>query len=511
MDNQLNNGFCPECGALLRDGVCPSCGYGAGQGQEGAADGFDGGYASADANQTYAGQTDPNQTYEGQTDVNQTGAGQTDAAGQPAGGTEPRNYEKYQAAMNNNMNQNGYYQNNADPNNMYNQNNADPNNMYYQNNANPNNMYYQNGYGGQQQQQNMYYQQPGANNYYGNQVPQEKKSKKGVVIAVVIAIVLCVGLLIALIALAVSAVKSASSVDDTTYTYEDSNGNEFSFGGDDEEDDFDISDDDEDEWDSDMWDTEGTGSYDEDLLAFVDDIDWNDTSWMEEPENYTPEEVYDDYYECYISLCSCIDENVSYEMVHTNWEEVDEDQNVCIRVNYYQLEGDIPNLDEINEELRYQAAWPGDIYFSMSDEFEDEFDEYGPGYVVSVDSYVTYNDEEKISVVSDIYYESATSVRKLLYGVNIDLTTGEIMKNNRMLDISDEFLEEYKDICEYQNGTVSIFDELDNDELREFFEDRDDLIIYYTPCGLEVGINYETDERYGWVSATLVDYEQYLR
>ena len=124
---------------------------------------------------------------------------------------------------------------------------------------------------------------------------------------------------------------------------------------------------------------------------------------------------------------------------------------------------------------------------------------------------MTYNDEEKISVVSDIYYESATSVQKLIYGVNVDLTSGEIIKNARVLDISDEFLEEYKDICQAQNGYMNIFDEFDNDDLREFFEDKDDLILYYTPCGLEVGINYETDERYGWFSATLTDYDKYLK
>lgn len=438
MENQLDNGFCPQCGALLRDGECPSCGYGAGQ--------------------------NPGQTYGDQTDGAVESAGGT----QPAGEMQPRNYERYQSSMNNNM-------------------------------------YYQSDNGSQQQQEYMYYQQPGANYYNNQQAPEKKKSKTGVVIAVIIALVLVVALIIAVVFLTFSAMKSVSGVEENrSYTYEDDFGNDFSF-------DEDVSDDGGNVWDSGVWDTYEGDGYDEDLLAFVDDIDWDDTSWMEEPENYTPEEVYDDYYECYIGYANCIDENVPYQMVHNNWEELDEEKNVCIRVNYYQLEGDIPNLDEINEELRFQAAWPGDNYLDYMDDFEEEFNEYGPGYVVYVDSYVTYNDEEKISVVSDIYYESATSLRNLLYGVNIDLKTGEIMKNNRMLDISDEFLEEYKEICEYQNGTISVFDELDNDELREFFEDRDAVIIYFTPCGLEVGINYETEERYGWVSATLTDYEQYLR
>ena len=31
MNTQYENGFCPQCGALLRDGVCPCCHYQAAQ------------------------------------------------------------------------------------------------------------------------------------------------------------------------------------------------------------------------------------------------------------------------------------------------------------------------------------------------------------------------------------------------------------------------------------------------------------------------------------------------
>ena len=443
MENQLNNGFCPKCGALLRDGVCPSCGYGESEKQPEMPNGFESN-AEAGADSNLGSAMQPESTE----------------------GTQQRNYEKYQAGVNE---------------------------------------YYQNGYD-QQQQQNFYYQPTGNANYNNGQVPP-KKSNKGPIILAIVAGVVCMIVVIAIVAV-ISGVKAYHKADSQEVADTD---DEMYF---DDYDDEELLDDKEaemeDDWDSSDWDDTDTG-YDEELLAFVDDIDWDDTSWKEEPENYTPDEVYDDYYECYISPCNCIDENVSYSMVHNSWEETDREQNVCIRVNYYQLEGDIPNLDDINEELRFQAGWPGDIYFDRPEEFAEEFEEYGPGYVVSVDSYVTYNDEEKISVVSDIYYESATSVQKLIYGVNVDLTSGEIIKNARVLDISDEFLEEYKDICQDQNGYMNIFDEFDNDDLREFFEDKDDLILYYTPCGLEVGINYETDERYGWFSATLTDYDKYLK
>jgi hypothetical protein len=430
MDGQLYNGFCPNCGALLRDGVCPSCGF----------------------SESDAEMETENTEYSGQ-----------------------RNYERYQNSYLNQVNTS--YDSQGDYN--YNQ-NAYTQNQYYQNTGNAQGYYQQNG-------------------YYGVQTPPKKSMTKGAVIAAIIGGVLFLLLIILGIFILVSAIGTV---------IEESRENSYQY----DTDDYDWDDYDEDDYD---WDDYDWGDYDEDdydrdddRLDFVDDIAWNDNYWSKEPYNYETDEVGDEYY---YGLCNCIDKTVPYDFVYENYEQLDKSQNVCIRINYYQLEGDIPNLDEINETLKMQAIWPGEVYTEWSEDFEEIFDEYGAGYVVSVESYVTYNDEKSASVVSDIYYETAVSVKKVINSVNIDLEKGEILDNTEIIDVTDTFLDEYKEICEEQNGSVSIFSELDNDELREFFEDEDDLILFYTPCGMELGINYETDMKYGWVTATLTEYEQYLK
>lgn len=497
MDNQFYNGFCPNCGALLRDGKCPSCGFGENPANE---------------------ETDTAGTENVNVENNGGMTGNTSDEGQ-----KPRNYELYQNNYMNNgnytdntnynnaqdgyqqsgMNQNAYYQNGAGQNGYY-QNGTGQNgyyqngtgqNGYYQNGAGQNG-YYQNGTGQNQYYQNGnmqggYYQQNG-NGYYG-QPPRKKSSKGGVIAAVIGGILLLLLIIAALVMVFVAALGAKSDAEDN-YSY-DYDYDDYDYDYDDY-DDYDY-DDDYDDYDDD---------YD-DLLAFVDDIDWDDEDWKEEPYNYDPDEVGDDYY---YELVNCIDESVSYQMVHENYEELDEDRNICIRINYYQIEGDIPNLEVINETLKEQAMWAGERFHEEKEDFEFEFENYGEGYVAEVESYVTYNDEQTISVVSDIYYESATEVKKSIHAVNVDVETGTILNNTDILDISDEFLEDYRDICEDQNGTVAAMNIFDNDELKEFFESEDDLIIYYNPCGLEVGINYETEERYGWVTATLTDYEQYM-
>ena len=189
----------------------------------------------------------------------------------------------------------------------------------------------------------------------------------------------------------------------------------------------------------------------------------------------------------------------------------DESRNICMRINYYQLEGDIPNLEDINESLKEAAMYYSNYYNENIDSYEEIFEEYGSGYVVDVDAFVTYNDDEKISIVMNQYYETPVEINKHVISLNIDLEAGIILYNTDFFDVSDEFLEYYRDTCRDQNGSVPALRYFDNDELRTFFEDEADLILYYTPCGFEVGINYETDESYGWVTATLVDCEQYLQ
>lgn len=478
MENQLNNGFCPKCGALLRDGACPSCGFDSSNANAGAAVQDTENVQQVQYDRNYSTQSTDSQNTDNQNQYDQSGYNQNAYDRNQYG---QNGYTQGQYTQNgynqNRYTQNGYNQNQYTQN-EYNQNQYNQN--QYNQNGNYGNQYYQNPQGG-------YYQQNG-NGYYG-QPP--KKSGNGSIIAIIVGGIVL--LLLVVIGVAIGLVRALDSAnehkeDNDLYNYDDDYNYNYDY-----DDDYNYDDDD---------------SYD-DLMDFVDDIDWDDDEhWKREPHNYDPEDVGTDYY---YELCNCIDEAVSYDMVHENYEELERENNVCIRINYYQLEGDIPNLTEINAALEAVAMMPAELYHDEIDEFEYEFERYGAGYVAEVESYITYNDEQTISVTADIYYESATSIRRVLNCVNIDIETGTVLKNTDILDISDDFISDYREICEDQNGLIPALKLFSDDELREFLENEDNLIAYYTPCGLEIGINYETEEKYGWFSATLTDYEQYMK
>ena len=45
-------------------------------------------------------------------------------------------------------------------------------------------------------------------------------------------------------------------------------------------------------------------------------------------------------------------------------------------------------------------------------------------------------------------------------------------------------------------------------EITKYFN-SDDVIVFYTPKGMEIGFNY--DDGYGWVTVTYEEYEEYLK
>ena len=52
---------------------------------------------------------------------------------------------------------------------------------------------------------------------------------------------------------------------------------------------------------------------------------------------------------------------------------------------------------------------------------------------------------------------------------------------------------------------------LSDEELQEYLSGRNSGIIFYTPIGMEIGFNYSMDNSYGWITATVKDYDKYIR
>ena len=237
---------------------------------------------------------------------------------------------------------------------------------------------------------------------------------------------------------------------------------------------------------------------------FVDDIDWNDKSWKKENRIRTKDEIIK--MGEYPELMNCIDKNVSYDLLFNNEEYKDKNNNVCIRIQYYQVSG-TGHDEEINEALKDEAFYYLYDYEDYKDEYMDMFDEYGAGLSCNVLAYVTYNDDDTLSVVYDHRFRTAVEGVMELTCVNFDLTTGRRLDNTEILDYNDDFAKFLRQRMLDQMGNDCSASQFSDEYLLESLSDEYGLIFCYTPLGAECGINYQLPGQYGWITATLSEKE----
>ncbi len=446
-----NYSFCPKCGSLMENGVCPEC---AKQQEQGV-------YSSQNFPRVFPEQPETS----GVPAANQQQPGQyQQEAYQGLSGQYPQG--TYQGQPGQYAQNGGTYQGQPG---QYPQSGYQDQGGQYQQGMYQGSYYGQYAQGGYQGQPGMYpgsgYGQPMGQNAgfqpYGK--PEKKKNiwlTLGIVAAVVIVILMIVGSFF----YGYFFMKMASM---SPYFYEDSyDFNENRNRGSDDE--------------------YVYGGYDED-----DDEDY-----------YTPSP--DDVY--YYGPCDAIDEDVDYSFVTKSYTNEDPDNDIDVVINYFQLKGDsIPNIDQLNEALETVA-----LYYAMDFPRYSSYAEYGESYTVYITSYVTYNDADMISIVLDEYIMVDDRYHVDLYPINIDIKNGVILDNDSLLQIDTAFAEEFRERNDEQNGPVEYLDALSDEELAQSLQDRDSMIAYYTPLGMEIGLNYDGAGSSGWVTVTYKDYEKYL-
>ncbi|WWR14975.1 proline-rich domain-containing protein [Lachnospiraceae bacterium JLR.KK008] len=458
-----NYNFCPKCGALMENGVCPEC---SGQRDE------QGVYSS----QNYP-QEMPEQNY-------QPGSGyQTNMYGSGQSQQDP--YGSYQ----NQQDPYGPYQNQQDPYGSY-QNQQDPYGPY----QNQQNQYgsYQNQQGPYQNQQNQYYGQQGPyqnqqdqyygqqgsyqnqqNSYYGQQnyspynpyMKPKKDNKVWVTIGVVVAVLFLLGYIIFSFFYGYFIMKYASMDSSNPYV---------------------------DEYD---FEEEGSGIQDPYFSYDGEDAYGGD--------DYVPSPT-DTYY---YGPCNAINEDVDYSFVTKSYTNEDPDNDIDVVINYIELKGNsIPNIDQLNEAIETVA-----LYYAEDFPKYSYYAEYGESYAVYTTTYVTYNDEDMISIVIDEYVVLDDEYHVDLYPINIDVKNGVVLDNGSLLEIDEAFAREFRERNDEQNGSIDYLDALSDEELAQVLRDRDAVIAYYTPLGMEVGMNYSDSVSSGWVTVTYKDYDKYLK
>lgn len=197
----------------------------------------------------------------------------------------------------------------------------------------------------------------------------------------------------------------------------------------------------------------------------------------------------------YIGLQNSIDETLPYSV---KFEEENLSQvGVNIQISYPVLQGEIPNLEYLNEQIYKEVEFMMDLY-------EEEKD--GEEFLCEVIGYVTYTSEDVISIVFDEWLMSDQYYMTSLASINIDVKQGTMINNTEVLEVNDSFSIDFRNRETIQNAGDSLESYTDQ-ELTQMLKDPILLILYYTPLGMEVGVNHD----FGWATVTYTDYQKYLK
>ncbi|MDE7320109.1 MAG: hypothetical protein K2N46_10310 [Lachnospiraceae bacterium] len=203
---------------------------------------------------------------------------------------------------------------------------------------------------------------------------------------------------------------------------------------------------------------------------------------------YKPDEK-DDYYE---EITDATSQDLDYKVI---WESVsmrpDDSDDSCTYDGVYPVLRD----EEGQEEEKFSSM--NQKIRDMVCKYKDKYRDYASG--ISSSGYVTYMDEEKISVVvRHSFYEKKTTIPRV-EAITLRVDTGEVISHEEMAQVDEELAWQFRSRNSHQNGTVEFVDELSDEKLMEYLKDEEDSVMFYTPVGLEVGFNYDG----GWVTVTL--------
>ncbi len=146
--------------------------------------------------------------------------------------------------------------------------------------------------------------------------------------------------------------------------------------------------------------------------------------------------------------------------------------------------GHIPNLDTVNERIR-KVCWKhsGEAYIGGPDGIETR-------------SYVTYMDEEVISIVVAVYWyyltgEGIYEEFEWIDSVTFDLKNGEEIPKDEILEMDIQFAEKFQElVLEQKEKNPDSYYILSHDPewiLKNFLADNSVNVVFYTPVGVEAG------------------------
>lgn len=181
--------------------------------------------------------------------------------------------------------------------------------------------------------------------------------------------------------------------------------------------------------------------------------------------------------------------------------------NIGIEVEYPQIiSGEVSSKSDINNALYYEYSYYEDYLKEFVGEITGEED----SFQCFSDAYVTYMDDKILSVVfkeliyitvgSDSYSDLS------FYCLNFDLENGTLLDNSQLLTMDDAFTLDFRqrEVAENGDDALTLYSD---QEIQDMLNDPEKLVAFYTPMGMEVGLDLGSRIVY----VTYADYQSYLK
>lgn len=221
----------------------------------------------------------------------------------------------------------------------------------------------------------------------------------------------------------------------------------------------------------------------------------------EAAQKYVPDPS-DEYY---VEFADALREDLTYQISWMEYHTESEDGADYFGAVYPAVTGEFPGADQVNEALKEQGLRSLYAYQYLLD--EDGVD----SCEVYSSAYVTLMDEEMLSALYVEYIYINGSYLPRIYDLNMDVRTGKILEHAEMISYTAELAERVCSQNAYQNSTDLDEIGLTQADVLELLQGSEGTV-FYTPVGLELGFNYDTDNgSYGWLTVTIKDYEKYIK
>ena len=189
---------------------------------------------------------------------------------------------------------------------------------------------------------------------------------------------------------------------------------------------------------------------------------------------------------------NAVADNLSYQVEFVEEVFYSEDKPIYMCIEYPQIVSGLEEYnDYINEVLYYEYGYYETLF---TEEFGPLMDGEGDAFTCYVDSFVTYMDEDILSIVfkEELFMQLGSDSFDMLdfYCVNIDLQTGMVMENTEILHLDEAFAIDFRQREINENGDAALTHYTDQ-EILEMLRDPGQLVAFYTPYGMEVGLNLE--------------------